>query len=91
MGATVDCMFPHFQSTPNEFNFALNIEKGLNRIIYPEYRQLIVEALMVLSLVLENEGERFINGITVVDQIVGDANRLFLEHQVCVFDDSASF
>jgi len=69
------------ESTPNELNFALNIEKGLNRIIYPEYRQLTVEALMVLSLVLENEGERFINGIIVVDQIVGDANKLFLEHQ----------
>ena len=84
-------MSSHLQSTPNELNFALNIEKGLNRIIYPEYRQLTVEALMVLSLVLENEGERFINGIIVVDQIVGDANKLFLEHQVCMFDETECF
>ena len=52
--------------------------------MYPEYRQLTVEALMVLSLVLENEAQSFINGVIVVDQIVSDANRLFLEHQVCI-------
>eukprot|EP00795_Rhopilema_esculentum_P000411 gene411-10079_t len=69
------------ESTPNEFNFAINVEKGLNGIIYPEYRQLMVEALMVLSLILENEGKTFIHGVIAIDQIVADANKLFLEHQ----------
>ena len=42
----------------------------------------MVEALMVLSLVLENEGDRFFDEIIPVDLIVSDANRLFLEQQV---------
>ena len=40
---------------------------------------------MVLSLILENEGKTFIHGVIAIDQIVADANKLFLEHQVSDF------
>nr|CAD7453579.1 unnamed protein product [Timema tahoe] len=39
--------------TPGELKFALAVETALNAIPQPEYRQLIVEALMVLTLVSE--------------------------------------
>ena len=70
--------------TPNELNFAIKVEAGLNCITHPEYRQLMVEALMVLSLVLEHDGNIFINDVIAIDRIVSDANDLFLEHQVSI-------
>ena len=41
------------QMTPGELKFALCVEAALNRIPEPEYRQLVVEMLMVLSLVVD--------------------------------------
>eukprot|EP00112_Aurelia_sp_Birch-Aquarium-sp1_P009484 Seg208.3_Seg208.2_Seg208.5 transcript_id=Seg208.3_Seg208.2_Seg208.5/GoldUCD/mRNA.D3Y31 product="Phosphorylase b kinase regulatory subunit alpha liver isoform" protein_id=Seg208.3_Seg208.2_Seg208.5/GoldUCD/D3Y31 len=69
------------EMTPNELNFAIKVEAGLNCITHPEYRQLMVEALMMLSLVLEHDGNIFINDVITIDKIVYDANNLFLEHQ----------
>ena len=68
--------------TSNELDFAIKVEKGLNGIPHPEYRQLMVEALMVLSLVLDRGGKAFVDQVIPIDGIVADANRLFLEHQV---------
>ena len=39
--------------TPGEMKFALRVEGALNTIPEPEFRQMMVEALMVLSLISE--------------------------------------
>ena len=41
------------QMTSGELKFALRVEQALNTIPEPEFRQLMVEALMVLSLIVE--------------------------------------
>nr|CAD7576858.1 unnamed protein product [Timema californicum] len=57
--------------TPGELKFALAVETALNAIPQPEYRQLIVEALMVLTLVSEyNVGGTLGN---IIMKVNGDA------------------
>lgn len=67
--------------TPGELKFALQAEQVLNSVPQPEYRQLIVEALMVLAMLAENLPIHLGNVINV-EQLVHRANRLFLEDQV---------
>ncbi|KAH9381475.1 hypothetical protein HPB48_008717 [Haemaphysalis longicornis] len=43
------------EMTPGELKFALRVEETLNKVPEPEYRQLLVEAFMVLSLIVEHE------------------------------------
>ena len=74
-----------FQMTPGELKFALQVEMVLNRIPQPEYRQLMVEALMVLCLIVENDnGHSRWDHIISVDGLVKRANEIFLEEQVCM-------
>ena len=71
--------------TSGEFKFAMQVEMVLNRIPQPEYRQLMVEALMVLSLLVETDGLHVnMSQIIEVDRLVNDANNLFIEDQVTV-------
>ncbi|KAL3218988.1 hypothetical protein MRX96_050580, partial [Rhipicephalus microplus] len=54
----------------------------LNRIPEPENRQLLVETLMVLSLVVENDSvDRFRNEPLDIEGIVRRAHALFIEYQ----------
>ncbi|OBS71205.1 hypothetical protein A6R68_00266 [Neotoma lepida] len=69
------------EMTPCEIKFADHVESVLNRVSQPEYRQLLVEAIMVLTLLSDTEMEN-IGGIIHVDQIVQLANQLFLQDQV---------
>ncbi|XP_067663658.1 probable phosphorylase b kinase regulatory subunit alpha isoform X3 [Haliotis asinina] len=70
------------EMTPREFKFALQVEKVLNLIPQPEYRQLMVEALMVLILLVENDGQHInMKHIIQVDKLVDDANKLFIKDQ----------
>lgn len=69
--------------TPCEIKFAVHVESVLNRVSQPEYRQLLVEAIMVLTLLSDTEMDS-IGGIIHVDQIVQLANQLFLQDQVGV-------
>lgn len=69
--------------TPQEIKFAVHVESVLNRVPQPEYRQLLVEAIMVLTLLSDTEMNS-IGGIIHVDQIVQMANQLFLQDQVGV-------
>lgn len=69
--------------TPQEIKFAVHVESVLNRVPQPEYRQLLVEAIMVLTLLSSTEMNS-IGGIIHVDQIVQTANQLFLQDQVGV-------
>ncbi len=69
--------------TPREFKFALQVEMVLNRIPQPEYRQLMVEALMVVILLVENDGHHInMKRIIEVDKLVQDANKLYIKDQV---------
>lgn len=68
--------------TPGELKFALAVETVLNSIPQPEYRQLIVEALMVLTLVTEYNVAGSLGGIIAVENLVHKANQIFLEDQV---------
>ncbi|XP_037055331.1 phosphorylase b kinase regulatory subunit alpha, liver isoform isoform X3 [Peromyscus leucopus] len=69
------------EMTPCEIKFADHVESVLNRVSQPEYRQLLVEAIMVLTLLSDTEMDN-IGGIIHVDQIVQLANQLFLQDQV---------
>uniref|UniRef100_A0A8C1A0G1 Phosphorylase b kinase regulatory subunit n=1 Tax=Castor canadensis TaxID=51338 RepID=A0A8C1A0G1_CASCN len=70
-----------WQMTPHEIKFAVHVESVLNRVSQPEYRQLLVEAIMVLTLLSDTEMES-IGGIIHVDQVVQLANQLFLQDQL---------
>ena len=71
------------EMTPEEIKFALNVEQVLNSVPQPEYRQLLVEALMVLHLLVEyNVATDSLGDIVNVEQLVHKANYLFLEDQV---------
>ena len=69
--------------TSGELKFALQVEMALNRIPQPEYRQLVVEALMVLILIVQHDGgANHWNHVVQVDRLVHVANEIFIEEQV---------
>lgn len=70
------------EMTPGELKFALAVETVLNSIPQPEYRQLIVEALMVVTLVVEYKAVAHLGGLITVEHLVHKANKIFLEDQV---------
>ncbi|XP_064608813.1 phosphorylase b kinase regulatory subunit alpha, liver isoform-like isoform X1 [Liolophura sinensis] len=71
------------EMTPGELKFALQVEMVLNRIPQPEYRQLNVEALMIIALMVENDQNNKLRlpHTIHVDHLVREANALFLEDQ----------
>lgn len=76
------------EMTAGELKFALEVETALNTIPQPEYRQLVVEALMVLTLVTEHNMVAKLGDIICVEHIVHKANQLFLEDQRKVQGDA---
>ncbi|KAG9349517.1 hypothetical protein JZ751_027962 [Albula glossodonta] len=68
------------EMTEGEFKFAVHVESVLNHVPQPEYRQLLVEAIMVLTLVADMD-IKSIGGILHVDRIVHMANDLFRQDQ----------
>ncbi|TSK53626.1 Phosphorylase b kinase regulatory subunit alpha, liver isoform [Bagarius yarrelli] len=68
------------EMTEGEIKFAVHVESVLNHVPQPEYRQLLVEAIIVLTLVADLEIPS-IGGIIHVDRIVQMANELFLQDQ----------
>ena len=67
--------------TEGEIKFAVQVESVLNHVPQPEYRQLLVETVMVLGLVADVDVDS-IGGIIHVDRILHLANDLFLNDQV---------
>ncbi|CAB3225023.1 unnamed protein product [Arctia plantaginis] len=70
------------EMTSGELKFALAVETVLNSIPQPEYRQLVVEALMVLTLVVEYKAVAHLGGMIEVENLVHKANHIFLEDQM---------
>ncbi|XP_066286404.1 phosphorylase b kinase regulatory subunit alpha, skeletal muscle isoform-like isoform X4 [Branchiostoma lanceolatum] len=75
------------EMTPGELNFALRVEGILNSIPQPEYRQLMVEAMMVLALVVDTDYKRSLRGVIMVDKLVSDANAMFMGELKTIFKD----
>ncbi|XP_064458019.1 probable phosphorylase b kinase regulatory subunit alpha isoform X2 [Ornithodoros turicata] len=69
------------EMTSGELKFALEFEHVLNSIPQPEYRQLMVEAIMVLTLIAEHDVVPFINKVLSVDTLVQHAHHIFLQDQ----------
>lgn len=76
------------EMTPGELKFALAVETVLNTIPQPEYRQLVVEALMVLTLVTEYNVVASLGGLIAVEQLVHKANAIFLDDQMKIDGDA---
>ncbi|XP_049865152.1 probable phosphorylase b kinase regulatory subunit alpha isoform X1 [Pectinophora gossypiella] len=76
------------EMTPGELKFALAVETVLNSIPQPEYRQLVVEALMVLTLVVEYKAVTHLGGLITVEHLVHKANQIFLEDQMRISGDA---
>ncbi|XP_071425773.1 phosphorylase b kinase regulatory subunit alpha, skeletal muscle isoform isoform X3 [Pithys albifrons albifrons] len=68
------------EMTPGEIKFAVHVESVLNRVPQPEYRQLLVEAILVLTMLVDMEVHT-IGGIIAVEKILHTANDLFYEEQ----------
>lgn len=69
------------QMTPGEIKFSVHVETVLNRVPQPEYRQLLVEAILVLTMLAEVDIPS-IGSIVHVEKIVHVANDMFLKDQV---------
>ncbi|XP_054163933.1 probable phosphorylase b kinase regulatory subunit alpha isoform X2 [Oppia nitens] len=76
------------EMTSEELKFALQVESVLNCVPQPEYRQLMVEALMVLTLLVEHHCLKSLTGIINIEQLVHRANQVFLEDQRAVNGDA---
>ena len=72
----------YIQMTSGEMKFALQVERALNTILDPEFRQLMVEALMVLGLIVQHKVVENFWGTVNVEKIVRRANSIFLQEQV---------
>ena len=71
------------QMTPGELKFALTLETKLNSLPDPEYRQLVVEALMILSLVTKSSRPPLLSNSSLqVQNVIITAQGYFLEDQV---------
>ncbi|KMZ08292.1 probable phosphorylase b kinase regulatory subunit alpha [Drosophila simulans] len=78
-----ECVLPHSltQVRRGGVKFWQDVKLALVKIPQAEYRQLMVEALMVLSLVIEHDMVPSLDGIIYVEHLVHKANQLFLEDQ----------
>ncbi|XP_069015090.1 phosphorylase b kinase regulatory subunit alpha, skeletal muscle isoform isoform X3 [Embiotoca jacksoni] len=68
------------EMTPGELKFAVHVETVLNRVPQPEYRQLLVEAILVLTMLADVEIPS-IGSIIHVEKIVQQANDMFRKDQ----------
>ncbi|XP_017295735.1 phosphorylase b kinase regulatory subunit alpha, skeletal muscle isoform isoform X2 [Kryptolebias marmoratus] len=68
------------EMTPGEIKFSVHVETVLNRVPQPEYRQLLVEAILVLTMLADVDIPS-IGSIIHVEKIVHQANDLFYMDQ----------
>ncbi|XP_076835748.1 phosphorylase b kinase regulatory subunit alpha, skeletal muscle isoform [Brachyhypopomus gauderio] len=68
------------EMTPGEIKFAVHVESVLNRIPQPEYRQLLVETIMVLTMLIEVDVPT-VGGVIHVEKIAQIASDMFYKDQ----------
>ena len=73
---TLDSLLYRSQSTADEKDFAVAIEHILNRIVAPEYRELVIESLQVLIQIIKKNTSLQLRDALVVDVLIGHAVRL---------------
>ncbi|ANJ66969.1 hypothetical protein A9404_05875 [Halothiobacillus diazotrophicus] len=73
---TLDSSLFRSQSTAGEKNFALAVEHVLNRIVAPEYRQLVIEALQALIRLVQKNPSLQLQDALITDVLIGHAVRL---------------
>nr|CAH0099835.1 unnamed protein product [Daphnia galeata] len=76
------------EMTSGELKFALQVETVLNAIPQPEYRQLMVEAMMVYSLLAEYNSVPTLGQTLCVERLVHAANKIFLDDQMQIQGDA---
>jgi len=76
------------EMTSGEMKFHLRCEAMLNTVPEPEFRQLVVEAIMVLILVVEYNVVQHLGGVIKVEDIVRTANHIFLQDQKSLDGDA---
>lgn len=69
------------QMTAEEIKFSVHVETVLNRVPQPEYRQLLVEAILVLTMLADVDIPS-IGSIIQVEKIIHLANDMFCKDQV---------
>eukprot|EP00092_Neocalanus_flemingeri_P040364 GFUD01043962.1.p1 GENE.GFUD01043962.1~~GFUD01043962.1.p1 ORF type:complete len:1237 (+),score=200.38 GFUD01043962.1:169-3879(+) len=69
------------EMTSGEMKFHLRCEALLNTVPEPEFRQLVVEAILILILSVEHSVVPYLGGVIIVDDIVRTANLIFLKDQ----------
>ena len=75
--------------TSGELKFALRVEMALNTVPVPELRQLMVETLLVLYNLVEYRAVEHFGGSAInVEEIVREANRIFLQDQTSIEGDA---
>ena len=62
-----------------ELNFALKVDELLDRITHPEYRQMIVELIMVANMILERNPELYFSEVLDTDNFIQSAYERFLK------------
>uniref|UniRef100_A0A8C4HXB6 Phosphorylase b kinase regulatory subunit n=1 Tax=Dicentrarchus labrax TaxID=13489 RepID=A0A8C4HXB6_DICLA len=68
------------EMTPGEIKFSVHVETVFNRVPQPEYRQLLVEAILVLTMLADVDIPT-IGSIIHVEKIVHLANDMFYKDQ----------
>ncbi|XP_016117739.1 phosphorylase b kinase regulatory subunit alpha, skeletal muscle isoform-like [Sinocyclocheilus grahami] len=68
------------EMTPGEIKFAVHVERVLNRVPQPEYRQLLVEGILVLTMLADVDIQS-VGSIIHIEKIVHIANDLFFKDQ----------
>ncbi|XP_061566548.1 phosphorylase b kinase regulatory subunit alpha, skeletal muscle isoform isoform X2 [Cololabis saira] len=68
------------EMTPGEIKFSVHVETVLNRVPQPEYRQLLVEAILVLTMLADVDIPS-IGSIIHVEKMVHLANDMFYKDQ----------
>ena len=68
--------------TSGEMKFALEVESVLNAVPEPEFRQLLVEALIMLREAIGSKIVPMLDEIVQLEEIVYEANRIFLQEQI---------
>ncbi|XP_014239926.1 probable phosphorylase b kinase regulatory subunit beta isoform X2 [Cimex lectularius] len=75
------CVLPHqpelSDMTSSELRFSLLIEQALNKIQEPEYRQIIVELLCIVSTILQRNPELTFNNELNLDDLVMEAFAIY--------------
>ncbi|KAG9508612.1 putative phosphorylase b kinase regulatory subunit alpha, partial [Fragariocoptes setiger] len=70
------------EMSSGEIKFALQVEQALTSVPQPEYRQLVIEALMILlSLMVDTDIVKELSEIIEIEQVVNFAHSIYIDDQ----------